>query len=555
MKKLAVIQSLRYKKEAVILLAFVIIFTVHSIYLNCVAEDAYVSFRFANNLANGEGFVWNSGERPVEGYTNFLWVVIMAVITKIGLGVEAWSQILGIAASILAFYYVYSLSMLIDEGKHSFINFIAVALMAISGPIATWASSGMETNLFMLFIIMSFYYFFRDEKNKRLTITSGIYVLFASLTRPEGVMVFVILSAYYIGKNFRRNNWLRIDKNFLKWLLVFLVPGLIYFLWRYTYYGFLLPNTFYAKVGGTIYQVKRGFNYIFCYFKIFLVPVLFLLPIFITTLTKNSKKNAAKMSHWIPLLLTVLAYLMYVVYIGGDYMAMFRFIVPIIPLIYLLIQELFRIGYHSGRGVQRANISLLVVLSLFVIIPSVDPGLLKQLKFPGWMLEYYAKPSFMHGYKEGVEIERWHSNRLVVIGKFFKIYAKPGESLLTNAVGAISFYSGIKIYDTSGIVDTHIAHIHNPDMGKGFPGHEKGDYEYLLKKRPTYIMVTRHLYSRRLKREDFLKHFSEHIQRTYLIHYRVVYKKLFDKKNRERGYFVFFELRDKEEDRKGFITL
>ena len=57
-------------------------FVAHAVWLRCIAEDAYITFRFARNVAEGHGFVWNPGEPPVEGFTNFLWVVISAAATS-----------------------------------------------------------------------------------------------------------------------------------------------------------------------------------------------------------------------------------------------------------------------------------------------------------------------------------------------------------------------------------------------------------------------------------------------------------------------------------------
>ena len=58
------------------------LFVGHTVFLNCVAEDAFITFRFSKNLAEGHGILWDLGEQPVKGYTNFLWLVIAAVILK-----------------------------------------------------------------------------------------------------------------------------------------------------------------------------------------------------------------------------------------------------------------------------------------------------------------------------------------------------------------------------------------------------------------------------------------------------------------------------------------
>jgi len=74
------------------------VFLAHVAYLACVAEDAFIALRFARNLAVGHGLVWNPGTAPVEGYTDFLWVLVCAAAIKIGLPAVGFAQTLSIAA-------------------------------------------------------------------------------------------------------------------------------------------------------------------------------------------------------------------------------------------------------------------------------------------------------------------------------------------------------------------------------------------------------------------------------------------------------------------------
>lgn len=78
--------------------------------------------------------------------------------------------------------------------------------------------------------------------------------------------------------------------------------------------------------------------------------------------------------------------------------------------------------------------------------------------------------------------ERWHSQRLSVIGRFFNDYkGDERESLATGAIGAVSYYSNLRIYGFHGLVDPHIAHQKREDLGMMFPGHEKIDFAYILR--------------------------------------------------------------------------
>ena len=61
-----------------------------------LSDDAFISFRYAQNLHDGLGLVFNAGEY-VEGYTNLLWTLAMAAVLHLGLDMELMAHVLGIA--------------------------------------------------------------------------------------------------------------------------------------------------------------------------------------------------------------------------------------------------------------------------------------------------------------------------------------------------------------------------------------------------------------------------------------------------------------------------
>src|SRR5438046_1501989 len=65
----------------------------HIVYLHVMYDDAFITYRYAENLARGLGLVYNPGER-VEGYSNFLWTLMMAVVVKLGGRPEDWGPAL-----------------------------------------------------------------------------------------------------------------------------------------------------------------------------------------------------------------------------------------------------------------------------------------------------------------------------------------------------------------------------------------------------------------------------------------------------------------------------
>src|SRR6476646_8857030 len=74
----------------------------HSLVWNFVTDDAFISFVYSRNLVEHGQLVFNLGER-VEGYTNFLWTVLLAVLMKMGLLPETMSRVLGTGFGIATF--------------------------------------------------------------------------------------------------------------------------------------------------------------------------------------------------------------------------------------------------------------------------------------------------------------------------------------------------------------------------------------------------------------------------------------------------------------------
>ena len=537
-------------KNKIILLYFLVIaviFVLHALHLAAIAEDSFIGFRFAKNIADGKGLVWNIGEPPVEGYTNFLWIIICSVAIITGIKLLVFAQVSGIVFSLIILIYVYYFcSKLLEFDSYS--SLVACAFLALAGPFATWSTSGMETNLFTLFVVTSCYHeisYWKSRRRASLILSLGFCFL-VSLTRPEGLGIFIILVIIHSYRALSEKK----SKEFLNYsvlaLLIFVIPFLIYFIWRISYYGFLFPLTYYAKTGGGILQWIRGAKYLMFFIIHFILP---LTPLLILLFWEKSERikgmkffsvsriNSQIVSNKYGIILCGVMCITstgYIVLVGGDYMAMYRFFVPILPFIYILIAAVY---YQLVKDVGRADKKYYVILVLIFIA------------FTGTFLQstplekiIYTKPSITHGQYQGVNFERWQSNRLSLIGKFFGNYKNSlDESLATDAIGAVSYYSGLKIYSIHGLVDPKIARMDSKNLGRGFPGHEKLDLLYTLSKKPTYFMFSRELTIEPGK----FPIYSEEVNKILQDDYKLVYKWLDDKKNDESGYFTFLELKAK----------
>jgi len=529
-------------KNTAFLLIIGLLLLSHILFLNCMMEDSFISFRYAKNLVDGNGLRWNPDEEPVEGYTNFLWVLLCAVALKAGLELPLFSQILGILAAFLTLVYVYRFSRNILNWPTA-ASLVPCLLLSLSGPFATWAGSGMETNLFTLMLMASIYHFavyFRFERTTHL-FRCSFFLFLATLTRPEGFGIFVMI----VGLSLAGVVWLQQSfRRFVLPLASYIVLTGLYLSWKLSYFGNLLPNTFYAKTGGTIHQYLRGLRYTGTFFLFFVLPFVFLVAFLIWEKKRNIFKTPDVRQFFqdrgekMGLLLCgvfVLVYTLFIVYEGGDYMAMFRFFVPLLPPLYILLAASILFLIRSLLPNSRKRIlarGMILFAVLFTLLQSTP---VETKLFP--------VPIYQEGTYRGVLNERWHVARLSLIGKYFRRYKKSqAESLATRAIGAISYYSDMNIIDLHGLVDPVIARQKKKDIGKEYPGHEKSDMLYIVtQRRPTFIVFDRRLY----RSPQGPPMYDTESDRIIAEIYKVSSVRLQDKANGEEGFLSFLELKDR----------
>ena len=522
---------------AAALLGIVLVFGVHAFYLHGLAEDAFINFRFSRHLAEGHGLVWNIGEPPVEGYTNFLWVVLGASAIRAGLDIVAFSQLLGIAASVVTMVVTFVLAhRLLELPRH--VALLPPFLLAIAGPFATWATSGMETSLFGMLLLLStglLATWARSLAPGQL-VAASFATLLATLTRPEGALAALVYALAVAAVLWRRppaRSWRAVLAVYIIPFAVYVVPLAVYVLWRISYFGFLLPNTFYAKTGGSIFQYVRGAKYVGLFVLHFVV-----LPFGPLLLARRWRLAGASTTPARAVLVGLCAGLcaafgVYVVYVGGDYMAMYRFVVPLLPFIALLVPLALPTSLGSEAPPRRRFVTaaLLAAATGLTVIQSTP---LEARLFP--------KPAFMHGTYRGVQYERRYVARFTVIGRFFRQYkCHDSQSIALEPIGAIPYYSELVTHSAHGLVDPVIAHKTFGDrtLGAGFPGHEKIDWLHAISKRPTYILFSRQLRSR----PETFPRYPDPIDALVRDDYVLGWAWLDDPDNGESGYFTFLELR------------
>lgn len=412
-------------------------------------DDAFIPFRYARNLSEGKGLVFNPGER-VEGYTDFLYVVLMAPAywTTDNDGIYFYSFFLNLGCAAVAFLLlVLGLNRRLDEPS----ALAGALLFALCLPLWVAVTWGLETPLVLAIAIGMWLAVeeVADEPTSRAISVLCVAMVLSLLARADGFIIVGVALVYLIVK--RRFRALAICTG------VVFTAATIYEGWRFAYYGYPLPNTYYVKVAGPLWpRIIHAYGQLSS-IAVFegLLPFLVIIPFAWAAAIGKGKEGFGKLAEGIRFdLIFPLAWLVYWFYIGGDYY-WDRFLIILYPLgIFALLK--FLAG--NARGKVLAFVAV-VLAAIEVTCP---------LKMDGRFDYQFNK-----------------YDGLIVAGKFLgKNF--PGKTLATGAIGKIPFFSNLYTEDMLGLADPVIAH-HSVAARDFEPGELKYDADYTLGRRPDLI--------------------------------------------------------------------
>ena len=237
-------------------------------------DDAFITFRYSKHLAEGLGPVWNvSDATPVEGYTNFLWMILMAIPHWLGISVVVFSTVVGILFYGLNLWFSWKLIQRFFE-----VGLVRLAVLlgiALNYTLLGYATGGLETAMNGALCTGFFYVVIRGmdmissgaEGGSLLKTLLGISFIagLMFLSRNDNAL-FILLGSGWLAFGLMRRGRLS-GKNILSLLIPALLIGAGFLLWRGSYYGELLPNTFFAKSSG--WEWKDGIRYLGSFFLVY----------------------------------------------------------------------------------------------------------------------------------------------------------------------------------------------------------------------------------------------------------------------------------------------
>jgi hypothetical protein len=463
-------------------------YLLHCWLVDYVVDDSFITFRYVKQFVSGHGVVFNSGER-VEGYTNFLWLLLLSAFAWANKTIDLLrtAQVLGVLCGALTLLLVIGFSWRLHR-RASLGGLIAGAFLACNSSFCAWSTSGLETTLFAFLGFAAVYVYVAALERDRNPAAAALLFALAAMTRPEGVLLFAVASAHLLWHQVRTGRGIA-DRRMFTWCLVFALVYAPYYLWRYGYYGYPLPNTFYAKVGGGVHQYLRGVRYLLEYVRWNGVLVV---PFALIAVIVRRRALALQM-----LALEVGAYLSYIVCVGGDGLAFFRFVACVAPFVYLLVQEGFLDTYAWGTECVPARRRWSVTLAGAALLGSSliwsSSQTLGVMLFPG-AHRWYEPQSELSFPGTGVDhrylwFDNYFVDRLATAARWLQTNAPPNAVVASTPAGAIAYYMDRDVIDMLGLNDVHIAHVTVDGSGRGRAGHEKGDGKYVLSRSPDYILL------------------------------------------------------------------
>ena len=452
------------------------------------SDDAFISYRYSENFTRGWGLAWNPGQ-IVEGYTSFLWIWVGVVLLELGLPIDTGSTAITIGAGALILVLLAGFSARLRRWTSPLV-LLAPLLLATNRTFLAWCSGGLATQLFSLLCLVSALVFLREHKKRAaLPVASALCFALTTLTRPEGILFAAVTGAVFlVGVLRRERTW----RALALWCAVYFAVVAVHVMWRHSYYGFWLPNTYFAKVSGR----SRWLEGIF-YLRVFLAEygLTWFLPLLLVPVTLRRR---AEDFLFLGFVLVVSAY---VLWVGGDWME-FRFMNVLLPYLYwLCIEGIGLLFALVGRPEPIARL-LRARAGLHQVAPiSWVPVISYMLKALGgvWVL-LLVSTTYLTSARSDDEVKAAVGQRGGAIsdirrqmrpyaaaraeqGKKLRDWVERGLlpadlRIAVGGSGALPYYSGLFTIDILGWNDVNVAH--GPITNPGRIGHEReASPEYL----------------------------------------------------------------------------
>ena len=433
-----------------------------------MADDAYITLRYARHLADGLGPVWNAGER-VEGYTSFLAVALIALLSRLGVALEDGALFLNLCG--LALCVLVLLWHGLRAERTSARPAIALAPALLVGtypPLHVWVHGRLEAPLFAGLVALALHATHRlleAPHDRRRQAAAALALGLLPLTRPDGG-AFGLVGAVFVGIACLRSDRTGVSA-FARFAVLALLLPLAHVCARKLYYGEWVPNSVIAKAtglpSGHAFEAGRAYLAQFLEARPYFPQLA--ASLFPFALIDPRRRLGATF-----FAAAAAAYAALIVSSGGDHMVAHRLLLPaVVPLAFLVAEGLRGIASFptQPRGVAPAAAAVLALAGFFLLTPG----------------ERYA----------GAEQPDPAAYVGRIMGEHLRDTYPDGTLVALNTAGSSPFFAPrLRFIDMLGLNDAHIARrrVERLETGpQGWPGHAKGDGAYVLSRRPDIIII------------------------------------------------------------------
>jgi len=466
-------------------------------YAGYIKDDTFIALRYARNLAEGHGMVFNYGQR-LEGYTDFLWVVMSVPAFWLGVDPVVWVKALACGFGQLGLLVVYELARYFAGGRLSPYGLIGVGVWSVSGSVVLWSMAGMEPTAMAVFCSGGVLFLMKlwdraDDggDTRRHVLFAGGLLLAGALCRPEGHLFLLVAAAVGLADAARRGY---LPRPWLHLAGLFTVVMAPYHLWRYLYFGGLVPNTYLAKSGrldvgagakfaGELigFQANPGV-FVLCVVAMFFgwrerkvlaaVCLAFLgaryalvedwsfllwldgpvAAVALFGLTDGAWSRSRGDERWFARSLAFVLSMFFVAYlvkVGRDEMKWFRLYLPVYPLAAALAADgARRLGEGLESAVRRLTAEPVAgrLVAVLVLVAALVPT---------WRISMDLNLAKAERHSRYLG---WSEDSFQAMGRYVRERSEPGDVVVFQDMGAAPFAAGdLRWVDTIGILDKHVA--------------------------------------------------------------------------------------------------
>ncbi len=343
----------RTKSGKLLALLFLAGFGIVVVWNAWLSDDAYITFRTVDNFINGYGLTWNVAER-VQVYTHPLWMFLLSAVYLFTHEVFFSSLLLSIAVSLVAVFVVAT-----RIARSTPAALLGITILALSKAFVDYSTSGLENPLTHMLFALFLLVYLRSEPSPRTLLCLSLLAALGMTNRMDTALLFLpllVVSLVRLGT--------------VKGLYAAgagIVPFVLWELFSLFYYGFLFPNTAYAKLNSGLISdaelFRQGLFYLLNSFRWDPLTL-------VVTGLGIAVPLVAKRRRGLPVVAGLVLYLLYVVRIGGGFMSGRFLSAPLLGAVVLLVDNLW-------------NMRTIGWLALFALVLGLGLGAPRSPLFAG----------------------------------------------------------------------------------------------------------------------------------------------------------------------------